>query len=91
VLARGEIVAEGTPGSLGGRDREAAVIAFTAPPDLPERFGATQVDGRAVIRAENPLPVLRALAEWAEDAGVGLSDLEVRRPTLEDIYLQLVA
>jgi ABC-2 type transport system ATP-binding protein len=44
-----------------------------------------------VIRAENPLPVLRALAEWAEDAGVGLPDLEVRRPTLEDVYLQLVA
>src|SRR5262249_23036321 len=83
VLARGEIVAQGTPGSLGGRDREAAVIAFTAPPGLPERFGAVEADGRAVIRAENPLPVLRELAEWAEESGVQLPDLEVRRPTLE--------
>jgi ABC-2 type transport system ATP-binding protein len=91
VLARGEVVAEGTPGSLGGRDREAAVIAFTAPPGLPERFGAAQVDGRAVIRAENPLPVLRELAEWAEESDTRLPDLEVRRPTLEDVYLQLVA
>jgi ABC-2 type transport system ATP-binding protein len=91
VLARGEIVAEGTPGSLGGRDREAAVIAFTAPPGLPGRFGAEQVDGRALIRAENPLPVLRELAEWADETGVQLPDLEVRRPTLEDVYLQLVA
>ena len=91
VLARGEVVAEGTPGSLGGRDREAAVIAFTAPPNLPERFQASQIDGRAVIRAENPLPVLRELAEWAEETGARLPDLEVRRPTLEDVYLQLVA
>ncbi len=90
VLARGEVVAEGTPGSLGGRDREAAVIAFTAPPGLPDRFGAGEVDGRAVIRAERPLPVLRALAEWAEESGADLADLEVRRPTLEDVYLQLV-
>jgi ABC-2 type transport system ATP-binding protein len=91
VLARGEVVAAGTPGSLGGRDREAAVIAFTAPPDLPERFNASDIDGRAVIRAEHPLPVLRQLAEWAEAAHVELPDLEVRRPTLEDVYLQLVA
>jgi ABC-2 type transport system ATP-binding protein len=91
VLARGEIVAEGTPGSLGGRDREAAVIAFTPPKTLPERFNAQQLNGRAVIRAERPLPVLRALADWAEQEGVDLPDLEVRRPTLEDVYLQLVA
>ena len=90
VLARGEIVAEGTPGSLGGRDREAALIAFTAPPGLPARFGAVE-GGRALIRAENPLPVLRELAEWADETGVQLTDLEVRRPTLEDVYLQLVA
>jgi ABC-2 type transport system ATP-binding protein len=91
VLARGEIVAEGTPGSLGGRDREAAVIAFTAPGALPSSFGAAELDGRALIRAENPLPVLRELADWADAAGVELRDLEVRRPTLEDVYLELVA
>ncbi|WP_028059719.1 ABC transporter ATP-binding protein [Candidatus Solirubrobacter pratensis] len=93
VLARGLVVAEGTPGSLGGRDREAAVIAFTSPSGtpLPARFGAAERDGRAVIRAERPLPVLRALADWAEESGAELGDLEVRRPTLEDVYLQLVA
>jgi hypothetical protein len=35
--------------------------------------------------------VLRELAEWAEETGTQLPDLEVRRPTLEDVYLQLVA
>jgi hypothetical protein len=35
--------------------------------------------------------VLRELAEWADETGVQLTDLEVRRPTLEDVYLQLVA
>jgi ABC-2 type transport system ATP-binding protein len=58
---------------------------------VPAHLGAAVLDGRAVIRAERPLPVLRALADWADELGVELADLEVRRPTLEDIYLQLVA
>jgi hypothetical protein len=33
--------------------------------------------------------MLRLLADWAERAGHDLPDLEVRRPTLEDAYLQL--
>ena len=32
--------------------------------------------------------MLRLLADWAERTGHDLPDLEVRRPTLEDAYLQ---
>ena len=32
---------------------------------------------------------LHALTAWALDRELELSDLEVRRPTLEDIYLEL--
>jgi hypothetical protein len=31
------------------------------------------------------------LADWALGRGVDLPDLDVRRPTLEDVYLQLTA
>jgi ABC-2 type transport system ATP-binding protein len=34
---------------------------------------------------------LHALAGWALGRGVELDDLEVRRPTLEDVYLKLTA
>src|SRR5262249_45154534 len=45
VIARGEIVAEGPPGSLGGRDRMAMAITFTLPDgialaDLPTSLSA---------------------------------------------------
>jgi hypothetical protein len=33
--------------------------------------------------------VLGPLVPWAEARGYKLADLEVRRPSLEDIYLQL--
>ena len=32
VMARGEIVADGTPATLGGRDRAAAIVSFSLPP-----------------------------------------------------------
>jgi ABC-2 type transport system ATP-binding protein len=96
VLAGGEIVAEGTPATLGGRDRSAARISFTLPEgvaagELPPAFAdAARRNGRRVdARTSAPLADLRALTAWAGDRGVDLPDLEVRRPTLEDIYLEL--
>jgi ABC-2 type transport system ATP-binding protein len=96
VISGGRIVAEGTPRTLGGRERMAARIAFTlpagiAPDDLPEdvRAAARRADGRIVLESEQPLPVLKSLADWALDRRVDLPDLDVRRPSLEDVYLEL--
>jgi ABC-2 type transport system ATP-binding protein len=97
VLAAGRIVTEGTAATLGGRDTEASVISFTLPPgttaaDLPPVVAAAVTDdpGRKVAaRAASPLPLLGALAGWAEARGLDLPDLQVHRPTLEDVYLQL--
>jgi ABC-2 type transport system ATP-binding protein len=37
----------------------------------------------------DPLHDLRALIDWAEKRGTGLPSLEVRRPSLEDVYLRV--
>jgi ABC-2 type transport system ATP-binding protein len=96
VIAGGRIVAEGTPGTLGGRERMASRIAFalpagTGPDDLPEgvRASARATNGRIVLEADRPLPVLKTLADWALERDVDLPDLDVRRPSLEDVYLEL--
>ena len=97
VLAAGRIVAEGTAATLGGRDGEASVISFTLPPgvaaaDLPTAVAAcvtSTAGGRAEAETGRPLPVLGALADWAKARATDLPDLQVHRPTLEDIYLQL--
>ncbi|HEY6960852.1 MAG TPA: ABC transporter ATP-binding protein [Gaiellaceae bacterium] len=96
VLSAGEIVAEGTPATLGGRDRSSARITFTLPrhlgvADMPAPFDAAAVIGVGLVEAKStrPLADLRALHDWAEAQGVDLPDIEVRRPTLEDVYLEL--
>jgi len=98
ILARGEIVAEGPPDKLSGEGPSDAVIKFRLPDgveaaDLPARVtGPAQIDGRAVsVTTEDPLPLLDELTSWAVERGAGLAGLEVRRPSLEDTYLRLVA
>ena len=96
VIAGGEIVAEGTPGTLGGRNRMAATIRFTLPEgtgpgDLPPGLRALAAgdDGRVTLTSDAPLVHVGALADWARVRGIDLPDLDVRRPTLEDVYLEL--
>jgi len=97
VIAGGRIVAEGTPSTLGGRERMAVRIAFTLPEtlsvhDLPaelQRSAATAPRGRIVVETTRPLADVNVLADWALGRGLELADLDVRRPSLEDVYLQL--
>ena len=96
VIAGGRIVAEGTPGSLGGRNTMAATISFTLPDsvgvdELPEGLRGLLAgeDGLTTLTTHTPLVHVRALADWAIGRGLDLPDLSVRRPTLEDVYLEL--
>jgi ABC-2 type transport system ATP-binding protein len=97
VIASGHIVAEGTVATLGGRDAQASAISFTLPSDLsaadlPPAVAAAvtgSTGGKVEAHATSPLPMLGALAAWAQARDADLPDLQVLRPTLEDIYLQL--
>jgi ABC-2 type transport system ATP-binding protein len=96
IINAGEIVAHGPPEELGGRDTAPVEIRFRVPdgvgPDqLPSGLpGDVEIsDGRAVLRTHEPVPALNALTSWALERGHDLPALEVERPSLEDIYLQL--
>ena len=93
VIVGGKIVAEGTPQTLGGREHMAARISFTRPHgatagDLPLR--ALSVNGRVVLDSKRPIADVKAIADWALARGIDLPDLDVRRPSLEDVYLELI-
>lgn len=97
VIAAGQIVAEGTPDSLGGRDTAAVRVRFrppegTVPGDLP--MTPTHYDAGVITVEAAPgdeLALLHRLTGWALDAGVALTGLTVDRPSLEDTYLALTA
>ena len=91
VIAKGVIVAEGPPATIGGRDTAQTVIRFRVDDreDLPSLGHVPLGDGTLELRTEHPTKVLHELTAWALDRGSDLEGLEVRRPTLEDTYLEL--
>jgi ABC-2 type transport system ATP-binding protein len=96
IIAAGRIVAEGPPDELGGRDGDASRISFRLPTgvqaaELPASITRdAHIDGGAVsLHTSDPVAQLRDLTTWAAQRGVGLPGLEVRRPSLEDVYLRL--
>jgi ABC-2 type transport system ATP-binding protein len=76
VLRLGEIVAAGTPAEL---------TAAAPASRISYRVNGEEV----VIETEDPVRFLHELTEGALRDGLRLEALEVRRPTLEDVYLTL--
>ncbi len=75
--------------------RDGRIVASGTPAELIGATGATEIryrrDGQpVVIQTEEPTRVLHELTAAALAAGEELAELEVRRPTLEDVYLELV-
>jgi ABC-2 type transport system ATP-binding protein len=94
VLFGQEIVASGTPASIGGRDMSAVTIRFRLPDglsvaELPVAGARPVEDGLAEIHTEDEVRVLHDLTGWALDGGHRLLGLSVQRVSLEDVYLGL--
>ena len=92
VLNGGKIVAEGTPETLGDA-RPVTTVSFSVadPGHLPALGDAPDVVGNNVTyKTTEPTALLYTLTGWATGRGVELAGLEVTRPSLEDIYLDIV-
>lgn len=92
VIASGRIVAEGTPASLGFRDRARARVRYRLPDGVQPPEGLASVpgsDGFVEVSVDNPVADVHQLLHWAEAQGVDLEGFEVTRPSLEDVYLSL--
>jgi ABC-2 type transport system ATP-binding protein len=92
IIAAGRIVASGTPDSIGARATNAAVIRFrladgAAP---PAELAAVRTNGGSwQVETASPTQILHQLTGWAVGQQLELDRLEVHRPSLEDVYLEL--
>ena len=80
IIAAGQIVAEGTPEDLGERDKATTTIRY--------RDAAGE---EISIETLDPVRELNRLTADAMERGEDLEGLEVTRPSLEDVYLDLTA
>jgi ABC-2 type transport system ATP-binding protein len=98
IVNAGRIVAEGTADEIGGRGRSPGTVAFTLPDgvsaaDLPvlPADAVVSVRGRsAEITSADPVAASHAITGWALAGGRQLVGFQVSRPTLEEIYLDII-
>jgi ABC-2 type transport system ATP-binding protein len=95
VIARGRLVAEGTPADLIARAGSTTVrfdlpAGFT-PADVAAALPAGALAGNHHIEFTTSTPTVHvnALTGWALERGVELDGLSVSRPTLEDVFLSI--
>ncbi|MDH4146393.1 MAG: ABC transporter ATP-binding protein [Acidimicrobiia bacterium] len=93
ILVNGRIAAEGTPSTIGGRETAPAEVRFVAPPEFdPKVLSAGEIrreDDHLFITSANVTATVGELVDWARAERCELVGLEVRRPSLEDVYLEL--
>jgi ABC-2 type transport system ATP-binding protein len=92
VIAAGQVVAQGTPETLRAGTDQLTHIRFELPSGvvpgaLPVKVSVEH--GIAVIETATPTRTLSDLTTWAVAQGLELPNLEVARPSLEDVYLEL--
>jgi len=96
VVVAGRLVALGTPAEIGGEARTSSTITFRLPAgvavsELPDLGVALRAQGGDwQVRTARPTEVLERLIGWSHSRGTALSGLTVERPSLEDIYLELI-
>ncbi|HEX6537953.1 MAG TPA: ABC transporter ATP-binding protein [Candidatus Dormibacteraeota bacterium] len=93
VIAAGQVVAEGTPDTLRGTEEHRTFIRFAADGiDVEALPLKAQVeDGVATIETTTPTRAVNRVTSWALEHGLELDGLEVTRPSLEDVYLELTS
>jgi ABC-2 type transport system ATP-binding protein len=79
IIAAGQIVARGTPEDLGERQSAETTIRY--------RSNGSET----VLQTTTPVRTLHELTAKALAGGEQLEGLEVTRPSLEDVYLELTA
>ncbi len=97
IMREGGIVAQGAPETLGDQLGRETLIRFRTYDGIADRVSAavgskaTVMGNEATIASTNPQRDLYRLLQWAEGEGITLPDLEVRRPSLEDVFLEVTS
>src|SRR5579864_6250399 len=99
IMDEGKIVAMGSPRELQQKSREQSRIQIvTAQPlqlsQLPEWPDAVQsrLDGGGcslTVDSTRPARTLFEMMRWLDQQGIQLEDVHLKRPTLEDVFVEL--
>ena len=98
IVDAGLVIAIGTPAELKQRSAgkssvgilcERPIDAATLP-RFPDAISTHVTDGRRLtVTSLRPAQTLVEIVKWVEAQGLGLEDVHLNRPTLEDVFIEL--
>jgi ABC-2 type transport system ATP-binding protein len=98
IVDEGRIIALDTPARLQQQSRTASSIVVTCATPFPENRPAwaeaiqTTIDpsGRTLtVHSRRPAATLVDLVKWIDQQGVELTDVNLKQPSLEDVFIEL--
>ncbi len=92
IIDHGHIIAKGTPSSLVSSMGQESVIEFklSQEKDLDPPFkGAKKKEGTYIVEVKDVPGAMEKLFVWAKNNRIDISDIFIRRPNLEDLFLEL--
>ncbi len=99
IIDSGRVVAIGTPRELQERSAAKSAIEIAcdrsltgmALPEWPEAISSTlSGDGRRlIVNSARPARTLVEIVKWVDGQGIELEDVHLKRPTLEDVFIEL--
>jgi ABC-2 type transport system ATP-binding protein len=98
IIDQGKIIALGTPRDIQqqtlGQSRVEVSTTQPMPAEIP-RFEAVERhlrsdDGKSLtVYSSRPARTLPELVRWIDQSGLELEDIHLKRPTLEDVFIEL--
>jgi ABC-2 type transport system ATP-binding protein len=98
IIDQGRIIALGTPKQLIERSAANSVIEITcstpipaAQPLWPDSLTATLSPDayHLTVISTRPARTLVEIVKWIDSQGLELADINLKRPTLEDVFIEL--
>jgi ABC-2 type transport system ATP-binding protein len=99
IIDSGKVVAIGTPRELQDRSAGKSAIDIVCDASLTGRelpafsealSSSLSDDGRRLtVQSSRPARTLVEIVKWVDAQGVGLDDVHLSRPTLEDVFIEL--
>jgi ABC-2 type transport system ATP-binding protein len=97
IIGRGKVIRHGTIDEISsGLSIESGIRIWTATPidrdvvlRLPGVDGVEMDNGSTALRVKSPAQTISALVRYLDSAKNELVDIDISRPTLEDVFLKL--
>jgi ABC-2 type transport system ATP-binding protein len=98
IVDEGRIIAMGTPRSLQQQSRTASSIVVTCATPFPQQrppwaeatSNTLDSSGHTLtVSSRRPAATLVELVKWIDQQGLELTDVHLKQPTLEDVFIEL--